>query len=103
MYDEEYDPVNGHGYRGTIHGTTIACHCGCGTTMKGAETEDVTGSEYPEVMLGGVSDAQTIFFCPVADFIEATPRPPTLSQESTGCFTTAGGQTIAHLDTLGNT
>lgn len=40
MYDEEYEPVNGRGYRGTIHGTTIACHCGCETTMKGAETDD---------------------------------------------------------------
>lgn len=37
MCDEEYD---GHGYTGTVQGTAVACHCGCETTLKGAETED---------------------------------------------------------------
>lgn len=40
MYDEEYEPVNGYGFRGTIQGTAVVCHCGCDTTMKGAHVTD---------------------------------------------------------------
>lgn len=37
MYDEDYEPVNGYGFRGTIQGTAVVCHCGCETTMKGIQ------------------------------------------------------------------
>lgn len=37
MCDEEWE---GNGYTGTIRGTGVVCHCGCETTMKGADTED---------------------------------------------------------------
>lgn len=40
MCDEDYEPANGHGYRGIIQGTMIACLCGCEATMKGAERGD---------------------------------------------------------------
>lgn len=40
MYDEEKEPVNGYGFRGTIQGTAVVCHCGCETTMKGGESDD---------------------------------------------------------------
>lgn len=126
MYDEEYEPVNGYGFRGTIQGTAVVCHCGCETTMKGAHINDqnriccivhlryrtyfvgrFTTPKYRSISAMWVRHTLAFQKFPPNREIDGTdvppPPSPPLLQECTGCFTMAGDPTTVTPDTHGNT